>query len=180
MNYMEKQAKSELKEMKSLSKAIGDFIHYWGFRRIHGEIWAQVYLSTQPLSGADLVRRLKVSKALISPAIKQLVKYNLIKPVKSQDSREKLYQANPDFLNIIKTVLESREVPMLARVQLEYFKVHSKLEASSNKNQNIHKERFQDLGQMINQANLVLAVLMQMNSFDELQVLADLCKKEEM
>ena len=175
---MEKQAKSHLKEMKSLSKAIGDFIHYWGFRRIHGQIWAQVYLSTGPLSGADLVRRLKVSKALVSPAIKQLIKYNLIKAVKSQDSREKLYQANPDFLNIIKTVLENREVPMLAKVQLEYFKVHSKLEASKDNQPSIDQQRFQELGNMINQANLVLAVLMQMNSFDELQVLANMYKKE--
>lgn len=174
---MEKQAKSELKEMKALSKAIGDFIHYWGFRRIHGEIWAQVFLSTQPLSGADLVKRLKVSKALISPALKQLVKYKLIKPLKSKDAREKLYEANPDFLNIIKTVLQDREVPMLAKVQLEYFKVHSKLE-SEKAGPQVQAQRFQELGNMISQANLVLAILMQMNSFDELQVLANMYKKE--
>jgi HTH-type transcriptional regulator, glycine betaine synthesis regulator len=178
MNYMDKQVKSEIKEMKALSKAIGDFIHYWGFRRIHGEIWAQVFLSTKPLSGADLVKRLKVSKALISPALKQLIRYKLIKPLKSNDAREKLYEVNPDFLDIIKTVLQDREVPMLAKVQLEYFKVHSKLE-SDNTTHSVHAQRFQDLGNMINQANLVLAVFMQMNSFDELQVLANMYKKEK-
>lgn len=178
MNYMKKQDKSELKEMKALSKAIGDFIHYWGFRRIHGEIWAQLFLSAKPLSGADLVRRLKVSKALVSPALKQLIQYKLIKTLKSQDTREKLYEANPDFLNIIKTVLENREVPMLAKVQLEYFKMQSKLETSTNASQLIQTQRFEQLGSMVGQASLVLSVLMQMNSFDDLEVLASLCRKE--
>ena len=178
MNYMKKQAKSDLKEMRALSKAIGDFIHYWGFRRIHGEIWAQLFLSVEPLSGADLVRKLKVSKALVSPALKQLIQFKLIKSIKSEDSREKLYEANSDYLNIIKTVLENREVPMLAKVQLEYFKLHSKLGGSASEDKRIQQERFQQLGGMITQANLVLNVLMQMNSFDDLEVLASLCRKE--
>ena len=175
---MKKQAKSELKEMKALSKAIGDFIHYWGFRRIHGEIWAQLFLSANPLSGADLVRKLKVSKALVSPALKQLIQFKLIKAIKSDDSREKLYEANPDFLTIIKAVLENREVPMLAKVQVEYFKMQNKLQASAADNKSIQQQRFQELGTMIGQANLVLNVLMQMNSFEDLEVIASLCKKE--
>lgn len=173
---MKKQLKSDLKEIRALSKAIGDFIHYWGFRKIHGEIWAQLFLSRNPLSGANLVKRLKVSKALISPALKQLQQYTLIKPVQSEDSREKLYEANPDFFAVIKNVLETREVPMLAKVQFEFFKLQTAMEDSTVVRGNIRESRIQDLGNMINQAVLVLNILVKMDSFKELEALSSLAK----
>jgi DNA-binding transcriptional regulator GbsR (MarR family) len=179
MNHMKKQEQTDFKDIRGLSRAVGDFIHYWGFRKIHGEIWTQLYLSQKALSGADLVKRLKVSKALVSPALKQLQQYKLIKSVKGKDSREKLFEANPDFLSIIKNVLETREVPMLAKVQFQFFKLQAASENSEKISQNISPQRLNEMGKMINQAVLVLSVLAKMESFDELEALAALCKKVE-
>lgn len=44
----------EIEKLRSLSDSVGDFIRHWGFRRIHGQIWTQVFLSKDSLSGAEL------------------------------------------------------------------------------------------------------------------------------
>ncbi len=171
MNYMPKQVKSDFKEVRRLSEAIGDFIEYWGFRRIQGQIWAQIFMSNRPLSGADLTQRLKVSKALVSPALKQLLQYELIFEVKSTDSRKKLYEANPDYLSVIKSVLEKREVPMLQKVQNEYLKLHGAVESSARVRAELNLTKVNALGQMVSQANLALNLFSQINSFGEIEQL---------
>ncbi len=165
MNHMEKQVKKTLRDLYPLTKAIGQFIQYWGFRRIHGEIWTQVYLSNQPISGADLVKRLSVSKALISPALKQLVEYKLIFLIKSEDSREKRYQANSDFLSIIKEVLNKREDPLLNKIQVSYNKIQ---QSNENNFQIINQERLRLLGENIAVAKFAIGYLQHIESFEEI------------
>jgi DNA-binding transcriptional regulator GbsR (MarR family) len=76
--------KQQSLKVQQLSTFIGHFIRYWGFRNIHGQIWTIVYLSETPLSGAEIVKFLKVSKALVSPALKELEMEGLIKKVESE------------------------------------------------------------------------------------------------
>ena len=71
--------KQELRNLQQLSTRIGHFIRYWGFRKIHGEIWSIVYLAKVPLSGIEISRILKVSKALVSPALKELEARGVVK-----------------------------------------------------------------------------------------------------
>ena len=116
MNYMKKQTE---KHLAALSGAVGDFIRYWGFRRIHGEIWTQIYLSKDPLSGVELTQRLGVSKALVSPALKELEDYKLIL-VRKEDNKTKRYFANPDVFDVIKDILQKREMQLIEKA-LSYF-----------------------------------------------------------
>ena len=97
-----------------LSQTIGDFIRYWGFRRIHGQIWTQIFLSQKALSGAELTRSLKVSKALVSPALKELLKHKLIFEQRI-DAKTKAYTANPDVLGVIRNVLVRREAQLIKK-----------------------------------------------------------------
>lgn len=112
MNYMKKQSLHE-KKLALMADTVGDFIRYWGFRRIHGQIWTQVYLSKAALSGADLTKRLSVSKALISPALVELEDYGLITS-HQKDKKTKTYQACPDVVGVIKKILAEREQVLIA------------------------------------------------------------------
>ena len=156
MNYMKKQTE---KHLAALSGAVGDFIRYWGFRRIHGEIWTQVYLSKEPLSGVDLTERLGVSKALVSPALKELQEYKLIL-VKPEDGKTKRYFANPDVFNVIKEILQKREMVLIEEAMKGYSKVNECDDSA------IDKDRLDRLGQMINLAHLA-ATFVVMQTDDE-------------
>lgn len=108
-------------QLNRLSEQIGHFIEYWGFKKIHGQIWTHLYLSPSPLTAQDLILRLKVSKALISLSMKDLLEYKLV--IQTEDSLEKknkFYYANPEVFEVIRGVLESRETQMLARVSSEF------------------------------------------------------------
>ena len=85
------KSKVKAPSVQKLSLSIGNFIRYWGFRRIHGAIWTQVFLSKTPLSCTDLTERLGLSKALISPALEELCHYHLIQVVASPNDKTKLY-----------------------------------------------------------------------------------------
>lgn len=144
MNYMKKQTE---KQLAALSGAVGDFIRYWGFRRIHGEIWTQVYLSAEPLSGVELTERLGVSKALVSPALKELQEHKLIL-VQPEDGKTKRYFANPDVFEVIREVLQKREILLID----EAAKCFGKVDACDDPA--LNKDRLNRLGQMINFAQL--------------------------
>lgn len=138
------------KNLAALSGAVGDFIRYWGFRRIHGEIWTQVYLSVSPLSGVELTERLGVSKALVSPALKELEEYNLIF-ARNEDGKTKRYFANPDVFTVIKEILQNREMKLIEKALNHFGKV------ASCEDPAIDKDRLTNVGQMINLAHFAAA-----------------------
>ncbi len=123
MNNMKKQ---ELLKLRKFSGYVGDFIRYWGFRRIHGQIWTVIYLSPEPKSGVEIVELLKVSKALVSPALKELEKEGLITQVRSENSKTKRYQAEEDVEKIVKGVLHRREKPMLKKISESFAEMAGK------------------------------------------------------
>ena len=143
MNYMKKQTE---KHLAALSGAVGDFIRYWGFRRIHGEIWTQIYLNVSPLSGVELTERLGVSKALVSPALKELEAHKLI-VVKNEDGKTKRYSANPDVFQVIRDILVKREMKLIEKALLQFGKVEATEDPA------LDSQRLKNLGQMISVAH---------------------------
>ncbi|MFZ3228828.1 MAG: hypothetical protein WA160_01390 [Pseudobdellovibrio sp.] len=103
-------------EFQNLSNQIGLFIEYWGFKKIHGQIWTHIWLSETPISATILVKRLGVSKALVSLALKDLIHYDVIKISGQGDRRKILLVANEDIQNVIANVLKMRESKMLQTV----------------------------------------------------------------
>ncbi len=153
MNYMEKQ---ELLRIQKLADGIGQFIRYWGFRKIHGEIWAVVYLSPSPMSGIEIGKMLKVSKALVSPALKELEAEGLILQTKSENTKTKRYIAEEDVTKIIQGVLKRREVPMIEKIQQHHKELSLQVE---NKN-SVNLDRLQKMGMMIQMAQMGLGTLL--------------------
>lgn len=103
-------------EIDEVAGRVGEFIQYWGFKRIHGKIWTHLFLSDVPLDATTLVKRLKVSKALISFSIHDLLEYNVIRQVARGRGRTVLYEASPDVTGVILNVLRLRERKMMTQV----------------------------------------------------------------
>jgi DNA-binding transcriptional regulator GbsR (MarR family) len=181
MNYMNKQTKSVRKKktgsghsaLIELARAVGDFIRYWGFRRIHGEIWTHLFLSQTPLSGADLVKKLKVSKALISPAIRQLERYQLITKVASADPRVKKYIAESDYKAVIKSILIKRELPMLSEIQNLFHELQIQTKNDPVTSADINKTRLIELQNFTMQANLLVGALISLKELNDISTLAN-------
>ena len=113
--------KTKANQLNLLAEQIGNFIEYWGFKKIHGQIWTHIYLSPTPLSALELIERLKVSKALISLAMKDLIHYRLlVQTAESLDRKNKFYTASPNVFEAIRFVLETRELKMMNQVQTEF------------------------------------------------------------
>lgn len=108
---------TQLPELQELSEQIGEFIHYWGFKRVHGRIWTQLFLSERPLDSADLVRQMKISKALVSISVRELLEYEVIMEAGKSDRGTNLYSVNHDILQVILNVLRGREKRLLGRIQ---------------------------------------------------------------
>jgi DNA-binding transcriptional regulator GbsR (MarR family) len=149
-------------QQRLLADSVGEFIRYWGFRRIHGAIWTELYLNKFPLSGAELVKKLDVSKALISPALSELESWNLIVPTASNSEKTKYYQAVPEIFSVILQVLRQRESVMVGAVKKNLLAV------KKSPSPEIDPERLKNLEKMIKAAEFGLNILMKINSFETL------------
>lgn len=158
MNNMKSKGKSGNagKNAQKLSLSIGNFIRYWGFRRIHGAIWAQLFLSKTPLSCTDLTQRLGLSKALISPALDELTRYKLIREAPAPNEKTKVYEAADNINEVIKHVLETRERKMLKQITQDF----STFKKNETTRDVFDLSRVAALESMILSANLMLEIML--------------------
>jgi len=158
---MKNQSKAQKvnKEFQELSFSIGNFIRYWGFRRVHGAIWAQLYLSRVPLSCTQLVKNLSLSKALISPALEELCGHKLIEQVASANDKTKNYQAVSNVSAVFKSILKAREKIMLGEINKHFSNFLNK----NSQNVLLDQARIQNMQEMIISANFMLDLLMSEN-----------------
>jgi DNA-binding transcriptional regulator GbsR (MarR family) len=146
------------KPMAELCSLIGDFIQYWGFKKIHGQIWAMVFLSKEPTCATTLVKRLHVSKALVSLAIKDLVEFEVLQIVGHGSRGRALYQSHPDLIYVISQVLISREKKMLERIKAKQTEV-AELIATSQESLYICPEKMGELEDMVSSAQEMLGCM---------------------
>ena len=154
MNNMKNQSKAQQmnKEFQALSLSIGNFIRYWGFRRVHGAIWTQLYFSRVPLSCTQLVKNLSLSKALISPALEELCGHKLIEQVSSSNDKTKNYQAVSNVSDVIKNMVKGREKMMLGEITKHFSSFRNK----NSQNPLLNQARIQHMEDMILWANFML------------------------
>ncbi|MBX3022351.1 MAG: hypothetical protein KF799_11820 [Bdellovibrionales bacterium] len=152
-------------ELEDLANEVGDFICYWGFKKIHGRLWTHIYLSNDPLDAGQLMQRLRVSKALISLSLNDLLRYDVIIENGKSARGTQTYVGNPDVLDVILNVLRRRERKMLAKAETS----HRMLTSLSPERQNrasLHSERVAALGRMIHQAQNALSSLLELATVD--------------
>ena len=103
-------------ELEDVANQVGGFIEYWGFKNVHGRIWAHLFLSPHALDASQIMERLSISKALTSISLSELLEYEVIEVAGKGDRGSVLYRANPDLTAVITNVLRGRERRMLCRI----------------------------------------------------------------
>lgn len=150
-----KKKTSPYPELDELAERVGEFIQYWGFKRIHGKIWAHLYLSEVPLDATTLVKRLRVSKALVSFSIHDLLEYNVIREVARGRGRTVLFEANPDLTGIILNVLRLRERKMMTQMTAAA-ELLGRATPESLEEMKVSPRKLSDMREMIGSAESVL------------------------
>lgn len=152
-------------ELEDLANEVGDFICYWGFKKIHGKIWTHIFLSAQPIDAGQLMQRLAVSKALISLSLNDLLRYDVILESGKSSRGTQTYVANPDVLDVILNVLRRRERKMIAKAETSH-KMLSSLNPESLRRAALSSERIQAIGVIISQAQNALLSLLELSTVD--------------
>jgi len=163
------KVKKILPEIQELSEQVGEFIQYWGFKKVHGRIWVHLYLADHPIDAAEIMRRTKISKALASMSLRDLLNYEVIEEVGKSDRGTTLYQANPDVTSVILNVLRRREKKMLATISTAHSMVNQ-LPTREKEDSAISQDRIQKLGELIKIAEISLEGILQLNTvnFEEM------------
>jgi DNA-binding transcriptional regulator GbsR (MarR family) len=152
-------------ELEELAAEVGDFICYWGFKKIHGRLWTHIYLSKEPLDAGALMRRLGVSKALISLSLNDLLKYDVILESGKSSRGTQTYVANPDVMDVIFNVLRRRERKMLNKAETGH-KMLASVKPEILVQAKLHTDRIAAMGTMIHQAQNALASILELATLD--------------
>ena len=102
--------------IQTLCEAVGDFIEYWGFKAIHGKVWALLALKRNPMSQTEIAEFLQVSRSLVNGAIHELSGHGLVRPL--SDHRNSPYRAVVDIWPSISDILRQREWTLIANARM--------------------------------------------------------------
>lgn len=142
-----------------LADQIGQFIHFWGFKQIHGVLWTHLFLSDELLTATDLTKKVKISKALVSLSLADLEKFGLISASYLDGNRKKkYYQATDEVFLVIQGILQKRERALLNAIQAGYLEMKNHTLSSQP---NVQLDRFEKLGQWIGGASQALDQLIE-------------------
>ena len=139
---------------------VGKFIEYFGFKEVHGRIWAHLFLSSHQLDAGSLIERLKISKALVSMSISDLMEYDVVQVAGKGERGIVLYKANPEITTVISNVLRQRERRMLSHVAAAVKSLKSM--PSESKSVSLAPEKIDELDQMVRTAEACLDGMLQL------------------
>ncbi len=152
-------------ELEELANEVGEFICYWGFKKVHGRLWTHVYLAKEPLDAGQLMQRLRVSKALVSLSINDLLRFEVIVEAGKSVRGTQTYVANPNLIDVIFNVLRRRERKMLARTESAFNLLAGISEDTLNQTK-ICSTRLRDLGNVIQEAQGVFNAFLNLGAVD--------------
>lgn len=143
-------------ELLETADLIGDFIQYWGFKKVEGRIWACLFLMDRPLNTRQLTQLLRISNSLVSISMAELLKYNVILATERGRNGVLLYRANPDAGAVIAGVLRQRERLLLQRIQASATKLPRAASANPNAPAHLSGENAERLTQWVELARSFL------------------------
>lgn len=141
----------------AVCEACGRFIEYWGFKSIHGRVWAYLALSGRPCAQSVVASALGVSKALVNQAISELVSYQLVR--QTDERHHAPYEANLDVWPVIVEVLRRREWALIEEARASLSALIESLEALPLAERPFSLERARELLQMSEWAQGLLRLL---------------------
>lgn len=139
-------------ELEDFAEQIGNFMEYWGFKKVHGQIWVHLYLSSRNLDAGDLMSRLAISKALVSISLKELVEFGVIEEAGKSPRGTRTYRATEDITKPIIDTIRRRERRLVSRI-LSAYSLLARLEDDDCRMMGIEKSKLEYLGHLIKLAD---------------------------
>jgi DNA-binding transcriptional regulator GbsR (MarR family) len=87
----------------------GRIAEFWGFTRTMGRAFGLLYLSAEPLTQAEMQKRLGISAGSASMTLAVLLRWGVAHKVWVKGERRDHYRAETDFWKMISGVLNERE-----------------------------------------------------------------------
>jgi len=87
---------------------VGRLMEFWGFKRVHGRVWAILFLARNPLSSAELRHRLGISVGAASMALAELRRWGAVREADAR-SRAVHYEPETNIWRLISRVMQDRE-----------------------------------------------------------------------
>jgi DNA-binding transcriptional regulator GbsR (MarR family) len=88
---------------------LGRVADFFGFNRLMGQLYAVLFLSPEPLTLDDMVKKLESSKGNVSINIRALERWGLVRQIYKWADRKNYYEAEPDIWKAVSGILQERE-----------------------------------------------------------------------
>ncbi len=94
---------------KEFINNLGRVAAFFGFQRLMGQLYAVLFLSPEPLTLDDMVKRLESSKGNVSINIRALERWGLVRQIYKWADRKNYYEAETDIWKAVSGILQERE-----------------------------------------------------------------------
>ncbi|MBN1188548.1 MAG: hypothetical protein JXA46_02235 [Dehalococcoidales bacterium] len=155
---------------EDLVQEIGRLSSFAGFNKAMGQIYALLYLSSEPVSLTGIAQQLGISKGNASLNIQIMERWGLLHPVSKKGDRRDYYQAETDFWKIVRDIINERDRKEIGRTidAIEGILNSISLEGE---NQSSPEGRFyrERLGRMLefgNAVNQIIQAFLAMHNFE--------------
>ncbi len=160
--------------MRLTCESIGQIIEGWGFKKIMGTLWAFLYLCPEPATSKDICANLKISPALASITLQDLLRWGVVNKTSSIGKRLDFYTAEHDIWKMIKRVFREREKMALERVQVKLGEalksvdkeLGSRMDIKSRRTSQFQKLRLEDLVKATQSANEIMETFIELGSLN--------------
>ncbi len=120
---------SEIEEIRDYFIEIaGSMAGNLGLNSIAGQMYALLYISSEPVSLDEITHILKVSKGNASVNIRVLERWGAVKKVWVKGSRRNFYKANEDILEIVKNRLKEGLTKRTKEIDSELFRAEQMIQ----------------------------------------------------
>lgn len=99
-----------------VAEAIGRLMAFWGFKRMHGRIWAVLYLSPRELSAMELCEQLEISAGAASMALAELERWGVVHRYSHVGERREYFRPETAIWKMISRVWREREKQEVERL----------------------------------------------------------------
>src|ERR1700756_4660446 len=81
----------------------------WGINRTVAQIHALLYLSPKPIAAEEIAKPLNVARSNVSPSIRELETWGLVRPVHVLGERREHYESLKDVWEMFRIIVEQRK-----------------------------------------------------------------------
>ncbi|MFW5996103.1 MAG: GbsR/MarR family transcriptional regulator [Halanaerobiaceae bacterium] len=120
-------ADDELMEGRNIIiESLGQSVGVYGMNETIGRIYGYLFFKDGPVPLDEIAEDLGVSKATVSINIRLLLELKMVKKVWKRGSRKDFYEAERDFIKIVREVLSSKEREQVHLIQQALGKAREK------------------------------------------------------